>query len=152
MKSKKNKDALPIAVTSSAGASAVAPTVSILPQLEAPAQASEHVTIELSPLPANASETVEFFSHRLGEVTHSLDRMYQDANTSVQSLNNAAGEAFRRQYELGVHFWEDLAVAKGPAEVLRLQVRFLSAQAELFTEQSKELQRQFAHMFRGPKA
>ena len=123
--------------------------MSILP--EKPAEPTP--AIELLPPPAaSAGEALEVFNPRLDNVTRPVDLMYQGANSSVQSLNVAAGEAFRRQFELGLHFWEDLTVARGPADVLSLQARFLSAQAELFAEQSREIQRQFVHVFLAPVA
>jgi hypothetical protein len=128
---------------------AVAPAVSILPEkLAEHTEALSHAMMGLMAAPpaADPKEAAEAFSHRLGEVSHSLDLLYQDANSSVQSLGHVASEAFRRQYELGLHFLQDLAVAKGPAEAVRLQFGFFSAQAELLVEQSKELQRQFAQV------
>jgi hypothetical protein len=152
MKPKKKKETLPVAVTSSPGAAEVEPAVTILPEApEETTQAAGQVALGLFQ-PVGAGEAVEAFTQKFGAVTHSLDRMYQGANTSMQSLNFAAGEAFRRHYELGVHFCEDLAVARTPVEVVRLQAKYLSAQAELFVEQSKEFQRQFAQMFLAPRA
>jgi hypothetical protein len=146
---------LPQAVTSSPGGEpAIAPAVSIVPEkLAEHTEALGHAMMELMvPPAADPREAVEAFSHRLGDVSQSLELIYQDANDSMHSLSHAAEEAFRRHYELGLHLLQDLAVAKGPAEAVRLQFAFLSAQSELFVEQSKELQRHFAQILLPPKA
>jgi hypothetical protein len=127
--------------------------VSIVPEkLAEHTEAFSHAMFDLmTPAAANPKEAVEVFGHRLEEVTHSLDLLYQDANSSMTSLSHAAEEAFRRHYELGLHFLQDLAVAKGPAEAMSLQYAFLTAQSELLVEQTKEMQRQFVQIL-SPKA
>jgi hypothetical protein len=128
-------------------------SASIVPEkLAEHTEALSHAMMGLMvPQAADPKEAAEAFSHRLGDVSHSLELIYQDANDSMTSLSHATEEAFRRHYELGLHFLQDLAVAKGPAEAVRLQFSFLAAQSELLVEQSKELQRQFAQMLHPPK-
>ena len=70
----------------------------------------------------------------------------------AQSLQQAADEAFRKQFELGMHFVEDLVLARSPAEVLKLQLAYFAAQFEFVAEQSKEMQSQFARAFLAPLA
>lgn len=94
--------------------------------------------------PAAPNEAVEVFGHRLEKVADSLGQIYQDANSSALSMQQAADEAFRRHYELGMHFFEDLVHVRSPDEFIKLQVNFFSAQLELLAEQSREMQRQFA--------
>jgi hypothetical protein len=94
--------------------------------------------------PAAPNEAVEVFGHRLEKVADSLGQIYQDANSSALSIQQAADEAFRRHYELGMHFVEELVHVRTPDEFIKLQVNFFSAQFELIAEQSREMQRQFA--------
>jgi hypothetical protein len=70
----------------------------------------------------------------------------------AQSLQQAADEAFRKQFELGMRFVEDLVLARSPAEVLKLQLAYFAAQFEFVAEQSKEMQSQFARAFLAPLA
>jgi len=102
--------------------------------------------------PAAPNEAAEVFGHRLEKVAHSIGQIYQDANSSAQSFHQAADEAFRRHFELGMHFVEELVQVRGPDEVLKLQLSFFSAQFELLTEQSREMQRQFAKTYLAPLA
>ena len=51
-----------------------------------------------------------------------------------------------------MHFVEDLVLARSPDEIIKLQVNFFSAQFELFAEQSREMQRQFAKTYLAPLA
>ncbi len=147
-----DKEESPLVVTSAMEAAQMAPPVTIVPEkLAEHTEAFGHAMFDLMAAPVASGGKPEVFNQRLDEVSHSLDLIYQDANTSMQSLNIAAEEAFRRHYELGLHLLQDLAVVKGPAEALRLQFNFFSAQAELFAEQSREMQRQFATIFHAPK-
>jgi hypothetical protein len=102
--------------------------------------------------PAAPNEAVELFGHRLEKVGDSPGQIYQDANSSALSIHQAADEAFRRYYELGMHFVEDLVLARSPDEIIKLQVNFFSAQFELLAEQSREMQRQFARTYLSPLA
>jgi hypothetical protein len=102
--------------------------------------------------PAAPNEAAEVFGHRLEKVAHSIGHIYQDANSSAQSFHQAADEAFRRHFELGMHFVEELVQVRSPDEVLKLQLSFFSAQFELLTEQSREMQRQFAKTYLAPLA
>jgi hypothetical protein len=146
-----NNEAL--ADTAAIGAARVAPAASIVPEkLAEHTEAFGHAMMDLMTTPVAGVGKPDVFNQRLDEVSHSLDLIYQDANSSMQSLNIAAEEAFRRQYELGLHLMQDLAVVKSPVEALHLQFNFLAAQAELFVEQSKEMQRQFSNMFFAFKA
>ncbi len=97
-------------------------------------------------------QNADSIGHRLEDVSHSLDQIYQDANDSAQSINFAASEVFRQHFELGMHFFEALAVARGPLEVLNLQFNFFSAQFGLLAEQSKELQHGIAKTYLLPAA
>lgn len=75
---------------------------------------------------------------------------YEGATISAQSLYHIAEESFRRHFELGLHFLQDLALAQTPAESLKLQLDFFSAQFELLAEQSREAQSQAAKLFLTP--
>jgi hypothetical protein len=139
-----NSEALPLVET--------APAASFIPEkLAEHTEAFGHAMMDLITTPVAGVGKPEVFNQRLDEVSHSLDLIYQNANSSMQTLNIAAEEAFRRQYELGLHLMQDLAVVKSPAEAFHLQFNFLAAQAELFMEQSKEMQRQFTSMFSAHK-
>ena len=94
----------------------------------------------------------DVFGQRFEKVAQSLGRIYRDANSSAQSIQQAADEAFRRQFELGMHFVENLVLARSPAEVLKLQLDYFAAQFEFVAEQSKEMQSQFARAFLAPLA
>lgn len=63
-------------------------------------------------------------------------------------LQQAASEGFRRHFELGLHFAEDLVLAKDPDEALKLHFDFFTAQIKLLGEQAAEMQGCFAEMFR----
>jgi|SRR5208337_231015 len=58
--------------------------------------------------PAAPNEAAEVFGHRLEKVANSIGQIYQDTNSSAQSFHQAADEAFRRHFELGMHFMEEL--------------------------------------------
>lgn len=102
--------------------------------------------------PASSNEAVEVFGHRLEKVADFLGQICQDANSSVLSIHQAADEAFRRYYELGMHFVEDLVLPRSPDEIIKLQVNFFSAQFELLAEQSRDMQREFARTYLAPFA
>ncbi len=131
----------------SAGASGAA--FAVIPEkLAEHTGALQHAMIELMAPPApEPKEAAAAFGHRLENVVHSLDQIYQDANTSFQSVNHVAEEAFRRHYELGMHFLEDLAVVRNPVDALKLQFNFFSAQFGLLAEQAKEMQQQFSGLY-----
>lgn len=139
---------------SSAVASGVSPAFPVIPEkLAEHTGALQHAMIELmAPPVAEPKVAAAEFGHRLENVALSLDQIYQDANTSFQSVNHVAEEAFRRHFELGMHFFEELAVARGPVEALKLQFNFFSAQFNLLTEQAKEMQQQFAGLFLAAQA
>jgi hypothetical protein len=146
------KSLLPLVVTTSSGVGGVSPPFSILPEkLAEQTGAFGHAAIKLMAAPVGQQkEAAEIFSSRLEDVARSLDRILQDANRSALSVNAAIGEAFRVNVEQGLRFFDDLVAAKGPCDVLNLQFGFLSSQMQLFTEQSKDLQREFAKNFRPP--
>jgi hypothetical protein len=102
--------------------------------------------------PTAPNAAAEAFGHRFEKVAHSLEQIYQDANSSAQSIYQVADEGFRRHFELGMHFIEELVLAKAPAAVPQLQLSFFSAQFELFAEQAREMQRQFARTYLAPFA
>ena len=122
-----------------------------------PEKLAEH-TIELGEAmvqfvaPTAPNEAAEAFGHRFEKVAHSLEQIYQDANNSAQSIYQVADEGFRRHFELGMHFIEELVLARTPDEALQLQLSFFSAQLELFAEQTREMQRQFARTYLAPFA
>jgi len=97
--------------------------------------------------PAAPNEAAAVFGQRLEKVAHSLGQIYEDANSSAQSIYQLADEGFRRHYELGMHFIEELVLARTPTEVLQLQLRSFAAQFELFAEHTREMQRQFARTY-----
>ncbi len=109
--------ALPLDETSSAEATDVAPHVSIIPEkLAEHTGAFGHAMIDLiTPSAEEPKEAAAAFGHRLENVVHSLDQIYHDANEFFQSVNHVAEEAFRRHYELGMHFFEDLAQCGTPS-------------------------------------
>jgi hypothetical protein len=150
-----NDTVLPHA-NSAAGASGVSPAFSILPEKLAEHTVEfEHALIDLIAPPVGVGDfngNVEAFNHRIENVAHSVEALYQDTNTSIQSMNVAATEIFRQQYEIGMRFLEDLVVARTPVEVMNLQVEFFKAQFDLFTAQAKEVQGQFARFAPGLKA
>ena len=94
----------------------------------------------------------DVFGQQFDKVAQSLERIYRDANSSAQSIQQAADEAFRRQFELGMHFVENLVLARSPAEAFKLQLDYFAAQFEFVAEQSKEMQSQFARAFLAPLA
>ena len=51
-----------------------------------------------------------------------------------------------------MHFIEELVLARTPNEALQLQLNFFSAQLELFAEQTREMQSQFARTYLAPFA
>jgi len=122
-----------------------------------PEKLAEH-TIELGEAPVQfaaptaPNEAAEAFGHRLEKLAHSLEQIYQDANSSAQSIYQVADEGFRRHFELGRHFIEELVLARTPAEILQLQLSFFSAQLRLFAEKTREMQRQFARTYLAPLA
>jgi hypothetical protein len=106
-------DRLPQAVTSSSDAAANAShSLQIVSE-----KLAEH-TIEFGEAmaqfvaPAAPNEAAEAFSHRLEKVAHSLGQIYQDANSSAQSMYQVADEGFRRHSELGMHFIEELVLKR----------------------------------------
>jgi hypothetical protein len=100
--------------------------------------------------PTAPNEAAKAFGHRFEKVA--LEQIYQDANSSAQSSYQVVDEGFRRHFELGMHFIEELVLAKTSAEVLQPQLSFFSAQFELFAEQAREIQRQFARTYLAPFA
>jgi hypothetical protein len=82
--------------------------------------------------PAAPNEAAAVLGQRLEKVAHSLGQIYEDANSSAQSIYQVADEGFRRHYELGMHFIEELVLARTPAGVLQLQLKFFAAQFKLF--------------------
>lgn len=148
-----DKTVLPLP-NSAGGASGVSPAFSIMPEkLAEHTEAFEHALIDLiAPPVGDFNGNVEAFNHRMENVAHSVEALYQDTNTSLQSMNVAAGEIFRQQYEIGMRFLEDLVVARTPVEVMNLQVDFFKAQFELFTAQAKEVQAQFTRFAPALKA
>jgi hypothetical protein len=144
-------DGLPRAVPSST-AEDTSHSLQIVPE-----KLAEH-TIELGEAmvqfvaPAAPNKAAEAFGHRFEKVAHSLEQIYQDANHSAQPIYQVADEGFRRHSELGMHFIEELVLARTPNEALQLQLNFFSAQLELFAEQTREMQRQFARTYLAPLA
>ena len=137
------------AVTSAAD---VSPSLPIVP--EKPADHTEALgeAVMQFAVPAAPGAAAAVFGQRFEKVAQSLGQIYRDANSSAQSIQRAADEAFRRQFELGMHFVEDLVLARSPAEVLKLQLAYFAAQFEFVAEQSKEMQSQFARAFLAPLA
>ncbi len=99
------KPHLPLVVSASGGAAGVSPRFSILPEklAEHTEEFGQAVMKLMAPV-AEPNEAAGDLGHRLEDVSRSLEHIYQDANSSAQSLNHAAGEAFRQHYELGMHF------------------------------------------------
>jgi hypothetical protein len=145
-------DALSEAVTSPSDAAGVSEPLQIVPEKFAEhAEELGEAMIQLA-APAAPNEAAAVFGQRLEKVAHSLGRVCNDANSSAQSLQQAADEGFRRHFELGMHFIEDLVLARTPSEILELQLSFFTAQFELFAEQAREMQRQFARTYLAPFA
>jgi len=143
---------LPQAVTFSRDATDVPSPLQIVPEKFAEHTEALGEAVMQLVAPAAPNEAVEVFGHRLEKVADSLGQIYQDANSSALSIHQAADEAFRRYSELGMHFVEDLVLARSPDEIIKLQVNFFSAQFELLAEQSREMQRQFAKTYLAPLA
>jgi hypothetical protein len=143
---------LPQAVTSFSDATDVPSPLQIVPEKFAEHTEAFGEAVMQLVAPAAPNEAVEVFGHRLEKVADSLGQIYQDANSSALSIHQAADEAFRRYYELGMHFVEELVHVRSPDEVIKLQVNFFSAQFELMAEQSREMQRQFARTYLAPLA
>ncbi len=128
------------------------PAFSVIPEkLPEHTEALGQAVLELM-TPVEPGEAAKVFGRRIDRVVQSLGQISQDASSSAQSINHAAEEVFRRHFELGMHFLEDLVMARHPAEVLRLQLNFVSAQFELFAEQTREMQSHFARTFFAPAA
>jgi hypothetical protein len=143
---------LPQAVTSSSFATDLPSPLQIVPEKFAEHTEALGEAVMQLVAPAAPNEAVEVFGHRLEKVADSLGQIYQDANSSALSMHQAADEAFRRHYELGMHFVEELVHVRSPDELIKLQVNFFSAQFELMAEQSREMQRQFAKTYLAPLA
>ena len=140
------------AVTSSSDATDVPSPLQIVPEKFAEHTEALGQAVMQLVVPAAPNEAAQVFGQRLEKVADSLGQIYQDANSSAQSFHQAADEAFRRYYELGMHFVEELVLARSPEEVIKLQLNFFSAQFELLAEQSREMQRQFAKTYLAPLA
>ena len=144
-------DGLPRAVPSSTAVGA-SHSLQIVPEklAEHTIQLGEAIAQFVAPTAPN--EAAEALGHRFEKVAHSLEQIYQDANNSAQSIYQVADESFRRHFELGMHFIEELVLARTPDDALQLQLSFFSAQLELFAEQTREMQRQFARTYLAPFA
>ncbi|MGB7913798.1 MAG: hypothetical protein WCF79_00635, partial [Rhodomicrobium sp.] len=120
-------DGLPRAVPSSTAADA-SHSLQIVPEklAEHTIQLGEAIAQFVAPTAPN--EAAEALGHRFEKVAHSLEQIYQDANNSAQSIYQVADESFRRHFELGMHFIEELVLARTPDEALQLQLSFFSAQ------------------------
>lgn len=144
-----DKTNLPQVVTAAPGFGGVSPPFSILPeklteQTEAVGQAVLHV---IAATPERRKEAVEALSNRLGDVVVSFEELRIETGSSLQSVAAATGEAFRKNVEQGLRFIDDLVSAKGLADVVQIQMVFLSNQIEIFAEQAKQMQRAAAMLF-----
>jgi len=137
------------AVTSAAD---VSPLLPIVPEKPAEHMEALGEAVMQFAVPAAPGAVGDLFGQQFEKVAQSLGQIYRDANSSAQSIQQAADEAFRRQFELGMHFVENLVLARSPAEVLKLQLDYFAAQFEFIAEQSKEMQSQFARAFLAPLA
>jgi hypothetical protein len=143
------KVVLPAAQPVSSGSSGVSAPFSILPEKIVPqTDALGQAMLQFMAAPAGERrEAASALSSKLEDVTQSFDRICLEAGGCVHSMTAAAGEALRKGIELGTRFMEDLAGAKSPSDAIRLQLRFFTAQMQLFAESSTAMQREFARFF-----
>ncbi|SRR5579883_1962810 len=130
-----NKTRLPLAVTAPSGSAGVSPPVSVLPE-----ELAGHAPDQDRPAPSGISGYFEgagqlFFNHLCGDPNNPL------------SAGIACSEAFRASFENAVQFFTDAAAAKGPMELVGLQLAFLSRQLANIALQTVELQRQLLKLY-----
>jgi len=140
---------LPAAQPVSSGASGVSAPFSILPekitqQTESLGQAM--LQFMASP-PGEHRESAAALTSRFEDVSQSFDQICLAASGTVQTMTAATAEALRKSIEQGQRFIEDLAGAKGPFDVIRLQLGFFTAQMQLFADSSKAMQKELARFF-----
>jgi Phasin protein len=140
------KEIFPLAMTVSSGSSGVSAPFSVLPE-----KWTEHTgalgqaMIQLMAAPRGEhKEAARVISQH---ITETVGQIYNDANSSAQSINAIITEAVRLNFEQTMRFLEDFANAKGPADAIGLQFGFFDAQARLFAHQSKIMQQELAKMF-----
>jgi hypothetical protein len=140
------KEIFPLAMTVSSGSSGVSAPFSVLPEKWAEqTEALGQAMIQLMAAPSGEQKkAAKMVTQRIAE---SIGQIYNDANSSAQSLNAVMAEAVRLNIEQAMRFLEDFANAKGPADAIGLQFGFLDAQARLFAYQSQVLQRELVKLF-----
>jgi hypothetical protein len=143
---------LPAAQPVSSGASGASAPFSILPEkIAQQTEALGQAMLQFMAAPAGEHrEAAAALSGKFEDMTQSFDRICLDASSCAHSMTAAAGEALRKVIELSIRYMEDLAGAKGPADAIRLQLGFFTAQMQLFAESSKAMQREFARLFTAP--
>jgi hypothetical protein len=143
---------LPAAQPVSSGASGVSAPFSILPEKIArqTGALSQAVLEFIAAPPSEHREAAAALSSKLEDMTHSFDRIYLDASSSVNSMTASACEVLRTCIEQGIRFIEDLAGAKSPSDAMRAQLGFFAAQLRLAAESSKAMQSEFARFFAAP--
>jgi hypothetical protein len=143
---------LPLVVTTSSGVGGVSPPFSILPEkLVERTEGFGQAILDLIARPvADAREVGEMFAAPIGEIARSFDHIYQEANTSAQSMGATLAEAVRVNVEHGLLFIEDLVGAKGPSDAVNLQFTYFTKQTQLFAEQVKDFQLAWSRSFLRP--
>jgi hypothetical protein len=121
---------LPLVVTGSSGIGGVAPRVTVLPESS----------------PIVEQEASAAFGAMVANPSQFLDRLCMEAHSSHLSAGIAICEALRRNAEQTAQFFDDVMLAKGPAEVFKLQLRFVFAQFGHFADQVRQLHREFANI------
>jgi hypothetical protein len=147
------KTILPVAQPVSSGSSGVSAPFSIMPEEFAgqTGALSQSIFALIAAPASDHREAAAVFNCKFEDMAQSLHRLSQEANSSWQGMNATIAEALRKSIEHSMMFMEDFAAAKAPADALSLQLSYISRQLELFSENSKLLQREFAKFFR-PRA
>lgn len=139
---------LPLAVNSS-GMGGVSPRVSMLPEaIVEHAQFLERTVKQMLPAtPEEAQQLAQAMKGNLEEMAQSLDRFYGEATSTTRNLNETLLEATRNNVDKAMHFLQDMAAAKGPADAIAIQTDYMSRQFELFAKQMQDVQSAFQNLF-----
>ena len=142
------KTVLPLAMTVSSGSSGVSAPFSVLPeQWAGQTGALGHAMMQLFCFPTGGQrQAAEALTARLEGVTHSMEQIFQGANSPAQSANVAVAEAARTSIEQALQFCQDLAGASGPADAIGIQLAYLQSQAKLFAQQVQAIQREVSRL------
>lgn len=136
-----DKPILPLVVTSATGVGGVSPRFSILQEaIEEQAQVLEKMTQFIAPRALDAESATEALRASLEEAAQSFDRIYQEAATSAQSVNDALLEAARINVEHALRYLHDLGSANTPSDAISIQTEYAGRQFMLFAQQLHDIQ------------